>query len=160
MGQYKVAAIRKRKKRTEGRKASLLALEAMKNKRYTFSKKGGISMLQISETATARIKEMLAAEETPDLFLRIGVKSGGCSGFSYGMGFDDAVSEGDKELEVNGLRIVVDEESARYLYGVEIDFKESAMGGGFTIHNPNAIATCGCGSSFRTKEEAGVPSEC
>ncbi len=117
-------------------------------------------MISISETASGKIKEMLASEESPNLFLRLGVKSGGCSGFSYGMGFDDEQKESDQALEINGLKVVVDEESFKYLNGLEIDFKESGMGGGFTIHNPNAVATCGCGSSFRTKEDAGVPSEC
>lgn len=117
-------------------------------------------MISISEVASQKIKEMLAAEETPNLFLRVGVKEGGCSGFSYGMGFDDEKTDSDQEFEVNGLKVIVDEESARYLYGVEIDFKESAMGGGFTIDNPNAVATCGCGSSFRTATEAGQPEEC
>jgi len=117
-------------------------------------------VITISDTAAGKIKEMLAAEEAPNLFLRIGVNSGGCSGFSYGMGFDDTKAEDDRELEVNGLKIVVDSDSYRYLYGVTIDFKESAMGGGFTIDNPNAVATCGCGSSFRTKDETGVPEPC
>ena len=117
-------------------------------------------MITISDIAAEKIKEMLAAEESPNLFLRIGVKSGGCSGFSYSMGFDDELTDEDKEMEVKGLKVVVDKESSRFLYGVTIDFKESAMGGGFTIDNPNAIATCGCGSSFRTKEEAGVPEQC
>ncbi len=117
-------------------------------------------MIQISESASVKIKEMLASEETPNLFLRLGVNSGGCSGFSYGMGFDDEQKEEDKSFEIHGLKVVVDAESSKYLAGVEIDFKESTMGGGFTINNPNATATCGCGSSFRTKEEAGVPSEC
>jgi iron-sulfur cluster assembly protein len=114
---------------------------------------GGLGMIQISESACDKIKEMLAAEETPNLFLRVGVKAGGCSGFSYGMGFDDSMNDNDKSFEVNGLKVVVDEDSAKYLYGVEIDFKDAGMGGGFTIHNPNAVATCGCGQSFRTREE-------
>lgn len=114
-------------------------------------------MLTISESASEKIQEMLAAEASPDLFLRIGVKEGGCSGFSYGMGFDDEKHDNDKVLDVRGLTVVVDEESAKYLYGLEIDWKESAMGGGFTIHNPNAVATCGCGSSFRTASDAGKP---
>lgn len=117
-------------------------------------------MITISESASDKIKEMLAAEATPNLFLRIGVKEGGCSGFTYGMGFDTEKNETDKTFEVGGLEVVVDEDSSRYLYGVEIDYQESAMGGGFTIHNPNAIATCGCGSSFRTKTEAGKPEDC
>ena len=114
-------------------------------------------MITISDTANEKIKEMLAAEETPDLFLRIGVKEGGCSGFSYGMGFDDEQHEGDQEMEFGGLKVVVDSDSLKYLNGLEIDFKESGMGGGFTIHNPNATATCGCGSSFRTATDEGKP---
>lgn len=117
-------------------------------------------MIQISESAAEKIKEMLAAEQSPNLFLRIGVKSGGCSGFSYGMGFDDEKSDADTQFDINGLSVVVDQDSERYINGVLIDYKESDMGGGFTIDNPNAIATCGCGSSFRTREEAGQPEEC
>ncbi|MFD2613720.1 iron-sulfur cluster insertion protein ErpA [Paenibacillus gansuensis] len=119
--------------------------------------KEAFAMIHISETAADRIKEMLAAEETPNLFLRLGVKEGGCSGFSYGMGFDDESQENDQELDVQGLKVVVDGTSLKYLNGLEIDFKESAMGGGFTINNPNATATCGCGSSFRTAADAGKP---
>lgn len=117
-------------------------------------------MLQISELASTKIKEMLAAEESSDMFLRVGVHEGGCSGFSYGMGFDDEQAETDQQFDMNGIKVIVDEDSARFLYGVEIDYKESAMGGGFTIDNPNAIATCGCGSSFRTPKEAGTPGDC
>lgn len=119
-----------------------------------------IALISISDTASDKIKEMLAAEGSPELFLRVGVKSGGCSGFSYSMGFDDAQADSDKEFEIHGLKVVVDEESSKYLFGVEIDFKESAMGGGFTIENPNAVATCGCGSSFRTATEEGTPEKC
>lgn len=117
-------------------------------------------MIKISDTASDKIKEMLAAEGSPDLFLRVGVQTGGCSGFSYSMGFDDAQAASDKEYEIHGLKVVVDEESSKYLFGVEVDFKESAMGGGFTIENPNAVATCGCGSSFRTATEEGTPEKC
>ncbi|ALS20698.1 iron-sulfur cluster insertion protein ErpA [Paenibacillus naphthalenovorans] len=117
-------------------------------------------MITISESACDKIKEMLAAEETANLFLRIGVKSGGCSGFSYGMGFDDTQQQDDKVLDINGLKVVVDPDSAKYLYGVEIDYQDAGMGGGFTIHNPNAVATCGCGSSFKMKDEEGTPEKC
>ena len=116
-------------------------------------------MITISELASDKIKEMLAQEESDNLFLRIGVKEGGCSGFSYGMGLDDEQHEGDQALEQNGLKIVVDGDSMKYLNGLLIDYKESAMGGGFTIDNPNASATCGCGSSFRTAADAGKPAE-
>ncbi|RXZ84249.1 iron-sulfur cluster insertion protein ErpA [Paenibacillaceae bacterium] len=114
-------------------------------------------MIAISESASTKIKEMLAQEETPNLFLRIGVKEGGCSGFSYGMGFDDEQHDNDKEMQIQELKVIVDQDSLKYLNGLEIDFKESAMGGGFTIENPNASATCGCGSSFRTATAAGKP---
>ncbi|GAA4833093.1 iron-sulfur cluster insertion protein ErpA [Paenibacillus vulneris] len=117
-------------------------------------------MIKISDTACDKIKELLENEGTPDLFLRLGVKAGGCSGFSYGMGFDDKEQEGDKSFEINGLKVVVDADSSKYLYGIEIDFKDSGMGGGFTIDNPNAVASCGCGSSFKVKDEEGAPEKC
>lgn len=118
-------------------------------------------MITISESASDKIKEMLEQEGAPELFLRVGVKEGGCTGFTYGMGFDDELQAGDQELELNGLKVVVDGESSKYLVGLKIDWKESAMGGGFTMDNPNATATCGCGSSFRTAVAAGKPdSDC
>jgi iron-sulfur cluster assembly protein len=117
-------------------------------------------MINISESASDKIKELLSAEETPNLFMRLGVKAGGCSGFSYGMGFDDDQKQSDKVFEIHGLKVVVDEESSKYLYGVEIDYKDSGMGGGFTINNPNAVASCGCGSSFKMKDEEGLVEKC
>ncbi|MDF2926197.1 MAG: iron-sulfur cluster assembly accessory protein [Paenibacillaceae bacterium] len=117
-------------------------------------------MINISDQAASRIKELLDAEETPDLFLRLGVRPGGCSGFSYAMGFDDEEKSGDRVLTVSGLKVVVEEDSMRYLDGVEIDFKSEGMSGGFTIDNPNAAASCGCGSSFRMKDEEGVVEKC
>lgn len=117
-------------------------------------------MITISNSASDKIKEMLAAEETPNLFLRVGVKPGGCSGFSYGMGFDDEQKDTDRVMNISGLKVVVDEESSKYLNGVEIDYQENGMSGGFTIHNPNAISTCGCGQSFRTATEAGQAEKC
>lgn len=117
-------------------------------------------MLTLTEQAGARVKEMLAEEEHSErLFLRVGVKTGGCTGFSYDMGFDEEKREDDKELQQHGVKILIDAESARFLQGVTIDFKESMMGGGFVIDNPYATATCGCGSSFRTATEAGKPDE-
>jgi iron-sulfur cluster assembly protein len=118
-------------------------------------------MISISDSACDKIKEMLAAEETPNLFLRLGVKGGGCSGLSYGMGFDDDKAENDHTFDINGLKVVIDNDSVKMLSGVEIDFKDTGMGGGFTIENPNAIATCGCGSSFRTApEQEAVAQKC
>ncbi|MEB1809151.1 MAG: iron-sulfur cluster assembly accessory protein [Bacillaceae bacterium] len=117
-------------------------------------------MITITESAIARIKEMLNEEEEQGLKLRIGVKGGGCSGLSYGMGFDKEEQDTDQKLDYDGLEVLVDEESAPVLKGVVIDYKQNMMGGGFTIENPNAIASCGCGSSFRTAENAGKPEEC
>ncbi|MBO8171785.1 MAG: iron-sulfur cluster insertion protein ErpA [Bacillaceae bacterium] len=117
-------------------------------------------MITITESAGQKIKELLAEEDNDQLFLRVGVKPGGCSGFSYGMGFDDTIHEHDQEFEQHGIKVVVDAGSAPYLKGAEIDYKENMMGGGFSIHNPNAVSSCGCGSSFRTADDAGQPSEC
>lgn len=117
-------------------------------------------MINISESATDKIKELLASEESPNLFLRIGVKAGGCSGFSYGMGFDDEQKDDDKIFTIHGLKVVVDEDSSKYLFGVEIDYTDAGMGGGFSINNPNAVASCGCGSSFKVKDEEGTPEKC
>ena len=88
------------------------------------------------------------------------VKGGGCSGLSYGMGFVQDAEEEDVQFEQHGLQVVVNKEDAVILNGTVIDFKQSMMGGGFTIENPNAIATCGCGSSFKTATNVGTPEEC
>jgi iron-sulfur cluster assembly protein len=117
-------------------------------------------MIEISESAIERIKDMLAEQEIPDMFLRLAVKPGGCSGFSYSMGLDDEESEADVFLDIKGVKVVVEKEDLRYLNGLEIDFQESGMSGGFTIHNPNATATCGCGQSFRMRDEEGKPELC
>jgi len=117
-------------------------------------------MIEISESAVERIKDMLAEQEMPNMFLRLAVKPGGCSGFSYSMGLDDDESEADVFMDIKGVKVVVEKEDLRYLNGLEIDFQESGMSGGFTIHNPNAIATCGCGQSFRMRNEEGKPEVC
>ncbi|KAA0545369.1 iron-sulfur cluster assembly accessory protein [Bacillus sp. BGMRC 2118] len=117
-------------------------------------------MITISEAAGYQIKDMMKEEGNDNLFLRVGVKGGGCSGLSYGIGFDEEKKDDDIELEQHGIKVVIDQESAPILNGVVIDFKQSMMGGGFTIDNPNAIAGCGCGSSFRTATREGTPEEC
>jgi iron-sulfur cluster assembly protein len=117
-------------------------------------------MITISQSATDQIKTMLSAEETPNMFLRLSVKAGGCSGFSYGMGFDDDQRAEDKVMDFHGLKVVVDSDSNKYLDGVQIDFKDSGMGGGFTIENPNAVASCGCGQSFKARDEEGLVEKC
>lgn len=117
-------------------------------------------MITISEAAGYQIKDMMKEEGNENVFLRIGVKGGGCSGLSYGIGFDEEKKADDIEFEQHGIKVIIDQESAPILKGVVIDFKQSMMGGGFTIDNPNAIAGCGCGSSFRTAANSGSPEEC
>lgn len=116
--------------------------------------------LTITEAASHQIFNMMKEEGNENLFLRIGVKGGGCSGLSYGMGFEEEQSELDLLMELQGLKVLVNKDDAPILNGLKIDFKQNMMGGGFTIDNPNAIASCGCGSSFRTAENAGTPEEC
>ncbi|MGV3487640.1 MAG: HesB/IscA family protein [Tuberibacillus sp.] len=116
-------------------------------------------MITITEAANSRIKEMMAEQDGENLFLRLAVRGGGCSGLSYGMGFDQEINKDDSQFESDGLKVVVDKDSAPLLDGVVIDFKQNLMGGGFTIDNPNAIVTCGCGQSFKTATNAGTPSK-
>jgi iron-sulfur cluster assembly protein len=117
-------------------------------------------LITISEAAGFQIKDMMKEEGNENIFLRVGVKGGGCSGLSYGIGFDEEKKDEDIEFEQHGIKVLIDKESAPILNGVTIDFKQSMMGGGFTIDNPNAIAGCGCGSSFRTASNTGTPEEC
>ncbi|WP_017726403.1 iron-sulfur cluster insertion protein ErpA [Halalkalibacterium ligniniphilum] len=117
-------------------------------------------MITLTDAAVDRIKDMMKEEEEQNLMLRVGVKGGGCSGLSYGMGFDTDVQEDDTQVEIKGLQVLIDKESASIIKGLVIDYKQNMMGGGFTIDNPNAIATCGCGTSFRTATNAGTPEDC
>ncbi|WP_202903368.1 HesB/IscA family protein [Gorillibacterium massiliense] len=117
-------------------------------------------MIEMSDTAITKIKELLADEENDQLFLRVGVREGGCSGFSYVMGVDDAQHDGDTILDFHGLTVAVGQDDLKYINGLKIDYKDSGMSGGFTMENPNAIATCGCGSSFRTRQDAGKAEVC
>jgi iron-sulfur cluster assembly protein len=116
-------------------------------------------MITITESAGFQIKDMME-QEGESVFLRVGVKGGGCSGLSYGMGFEQEASDEDVQLEQHGIKVLVNKDDAKILEGLKIDYKESMMGGGFTIDNPNAIASCGCGSSFKTADNAGTPEEC
>lgn len=105
-------------------------------------------MITISESAKTKIKDLLLAENNPQLALRTFVQGGGCSGFSYGFTFDDVQNEDDFEIPLDEFKILVDSMSMQYLTGAEIDYKDELMGSSFSIKNPNAITTCGCGSSF------------
>ena len=101
-----------------------------------------------SDSAAAKVKEMIDEEGNPQLKLRIYVSGGGCSGFEYGFAFDEAVNEDDMKVEKNGVTLLVDAVSFQYLIGAEIDYEEGLEGSRFKIRNPNATSTCGCGSSF------------
>ena len=103
---------------------------------------------------------LLQKQGAAELGLRVFVQPGGCSGMSYGMGFEDHAEEGDTITEVGGVRLFVDSVSARYIRGAEIDFVDSLMGGGFTVHNPNAVSSCSCGHSFDTGGDAGTARGC
>ena len=103
----------------------------------------------LTEAAAFQVKEMMAHNEEEHASLRVAVKGGGCSGLSYGMAFDNEVNEDDFTDNQHGIRILVSKEDAGILQGTKIDFKQSLMGGGFTIDNPNALASCGCGTSFK-----------
>jgi iron-sulfur cluster insertion protein len=107
-------------------------------------------MINVSETAAAKINELLTEENKAGSGLRVFVQGGGCSGFQYGLMIDEGEGDAttDAVIESNGVRLLVDPISARYLGGAEVDFVDNVTGGGFTIKNPNAKSTCGCGSSF------------
>jgi iron-sulfur cluster assembly accessory protein len=110
-------------------------------------------VVTVTDSAAQKIRELMAAEPDGDVgVLRIAIQGGGCSGFQYALGFDRGPQDGDNEVEVNGVRVVIDPFSAPYLAGSEIDFVDALMGAGFAINNPNVQAACGCGSSFQAKE--------
>jgi iron-sulfur cluster insertion protein len=105
-------------------------------------------VITISDSAKAKIKDLLLEENNPKLSLRTFVQGGGCSGFSYGFTFDEEQNEDDFEIPLDEHKVLVDSMSMQYLQGAEIDYKEDIMGSQFNIKNPNATTTCGCGSSF------------
>ncbi|MCY4148602.1 MAG: iron-sulfur cluster insertion protein ErpA [Gammaproteobacteria bacterium] len=104
--------------------------------------------LTISPDAIQRINQLLETRNSPGIRLRVYIEGGGCSGFQYGFQFDESTEEDDLLMEYQGVKVVVDMLSLQYLSGAEIDFKDDIMGSRFLINNPNASATCGCGSSF------------
>ena len=106
-------------------------------------------MISITDRAMSEVRRIITEQSLPEkTALRVGVKGGGCSGFSYTLGFDDSVSEVDQVFETEGIRVVCDPKSFLYLNGTQVDFEESLMGRGFKFGNPNASKSCGCGESF------------
>ncbi|HDH02926.1 MAG TPA: iron-sulfur cluster insertion protein ErpA [Actinobacteria bacterium] len=104
--------------------------------------------INLTPTAIDKVRELVAEEGEPELALRMEVRAGGCSGFSYDMYFDSAVNELDVVEMFDDVRVVVDDQSLLKLRGATLDYKEGLMGAGFAINNPNTTRTCGCGSSF------------
>ena len=104
--------------------------------------------LAISDKAAARIRAIAAAEGNPDLALRVTVSGGGCSGFQYGFKLDATKNADDRVFEHGGVRVIVDETSLELLGGATLDFVEDLVGSYFKMTNPNAVSTCGCGTSF------------
>ncbi len=106
--------------------------------------------ITLTEKAAEKVKAAMEKQGKNNAGLRLYVSGGGCSGFQYGLGFDEQ-SDGDRVLEAQGVKLLVDEQSAQYLDGSEVDYVETVMGEGFRVNNPNATETCGCGHSFKPK---------
>jgi iron-sulfur cluster insertion protein len=104
--------------------------------------------MKLDEPAVDKIREIIQEENNPDLWLRVFVQGGGCSGFQYGFTLDEQHNEDDFDFDFAGVRVLVDAMSMQYLTGSTISYRETAMGSNFVIENPNATTTCGCGSSF------------
>ena len=105
-------------------------------------------MITLTDTAASKVKDLIDAEGEPNLALRVAVRPGGCSGFSYEMFFDTDVAADDNLTDFEGVRVVVDASSAELLQGATLDYKDGLQGAGFAIENPNAQRSCGCGKSF------------
>ncbi len=117
-------------------------------------------MITITPEAVQQLKGFLSEQGTPEAGLRVFVAPGGCSGLQYGMTIEEAAEDGDEVIETEGVRLLVDNFSAMYLSGAVVDYTNSLMGGGFTIHNPNAVAACACGHSFDTGANAPTQQGC
>ncbi|HET9076713.1 MAG TPA: iron-sulfur cluster insertion protein ErpA [Acidimicrobiales bacterium] len=104
--------------------------------------------ISLTDTAVTKVAELLEQEGNPELALRVAVRPGGCSGFSYEMFFDSDIADDDVASSFGPVRVVVDPSSASLLQGATLDFKDGLQGAGFSINNPNASRTCGCGNSF------------
>jgi len=117
------------------------------------------TLATLTSTAAAKVRELLEQEGNEALGLRVFVAGGGCSGLQYGMTLDEA-QDGDEVFEAHDVRVLIDEMSAQYIGGSEIDYVDSLMGAGFTVNNPNAVSTCGCGHSFKTAGDTGQARSC
>jgi iron-sulfur cluster assembly accessory protein len=114
-------------------------------------------MITITDEAVAKVKELIELQQKDGSGLRVYVAGGGCSGLRYGMMLEERADDHDNVLDVEGLPVIIDPTSGLYLDGASIDYVETMMGAGFKVDNPNAVSSCGCGSSFRTEEAAPAP---
>lgn len=112
-------------------------------------------VVTLTPSAVVAVKDLLAKRNLEGYALRVFISGGGCSGFQYGMALENNIRETDLSREFDGVQVVVDEISIDYLRGATIDYVDGVMGSGFKIENPNALSSCGCGSSFRSKNEEG-----
>ena len=117
------------------------------------------SIINMTPAAADKVRELLTQENDPSLALRVFVAGGGCSGLQYGMTLDEE-QEGDTVISMSGFNILVDEMSMGYIDGSEVDYVDSLMGAGFTVNNPNAVSSCGCGHSFKTASGGGDARSC
>ena len=108
----------------------------------------GTTLISITDSAADKVKQLIEAEGDADLALRVAVRPGGCSGYSYEMFFDSDIADDDVTAVYGGVKVVVDPASAQLLSGASLDYKDSLQGAGFHISNPSAERTCGCGQSF------------
>ncbi len=118
------------------------------------------TIVNLTDKAKSELRKVIASEGRDDLALRVFVSPGGCSGLNYGMSLEEETDEGDFVLQQEGLKIVVDEFSANFVRGSQIDYVSGLMGAGFTVHNPNAKKTCACGQSFDTGANAETAQKC
>jgi iron-sulfur cluster assembly protein len=116
-------------------------------------------VVTLTPTAAIKLQQILSEKNLPDHGLRVFVAGGGCSGLQYGMAFEGEPRDMDTIVEAHGLKVYVDPVSLEYLSGASIDYVDGLMGAGFRIENPNAMAACGCGSSFRTKGSGEAPAD-
>jgi iron-sulfur cluster assembly accessory protein len=117
-------------------------------------------LVSLTDAAVGKLRDLTKDEPNPAIGLRVYVYSGGCSGFRYGMMLEDAPTPEDRVLDASGIKVYVDGQSVDLLQGSQIDYVDTLMGAGFTVNNPNAVAACGCGSSFRTADDAGSARSC
>jgi len=113
-----------------------------------FSVRDASTVFTVTDAAAEKVKSLIEAEGNPDLVLRVAVRPGGCSGLSYEMFFDSDVAEDDVRSDYDGMSVVIDPASAPHLAGASLDYRDGLQDSGFTITNPNATRTCGCGQSF------------